>query len=586
MRYSLWAVVSILLWLAPVQAAQAEITLEAPQEIAAGDMFEVHWSGDADPQDFVTLVERDMAEGGYGPYHYAKETTLRFVAPDDPGTYEIRFLSKETSYPTLARRTITVTPVSASLQGPSSVESGGTIEIGWEGPGHDRDFVTVVEVGTPEQKYGPYRYTKTGNPVKITVPEKAGAYEARYLTGQKYYTLARHPFEVTGVSASIEGPASATEGSTFEVRFEGTGNTRDFITIVAAGTAEGQYGNYAYAKGESVELRAPEAPGDYEIRYLTAREYSTLASQPITVGAAGASLKGPAEVRGGEVFPVEWSGIGNDHDYITIVEPTAGPGDYGEYAYVRQGNPVSLLAPLEPGDYELRYAMGSSRKTLARQAIRVTEPASRPGELRVVDSTVGERVALAQGAAVELILDASGSMLKRQDGARRIDIAKTVLSGLVEDALPPGTPFALRVFGHREADSCRTDLEIALSPLAAATATDRIAAIEAKNLAKTPIARSLELVAQDLAGTEGPSVIVLVTDGEETCGGDPAAAVQALRDRGFDVRVNIVGFAIDDDELEASFQSWADLGGGKYYDSGGADDLEASLRESLRAAFE
>ncbi len=584
MRTSLIILCSSLL--VPASAARAEVILEAPASVAAGSGFDVSWSGGGDPRDFITLVPPDRPEGEYGPYEYAKKSPARFAAPDDPGAYELRYLGKDSPYPTLARRSITVTPVTAALEGPGSVEAGGTIEISWTGPDNERDFITVVEAGAEERTYGTYVYTNRGNPAQLTVPEASGDYEVRYLTGQKYNTLARHAFAVTAVSASIEGPATAAEGARVEVRFTGTGNERDFITVVPAGTPEGEYGAYAYARGEAVELRAPEAPGDYEIRYLTARKYRTLARAAIEIVAASATLAAPAEVRGGEHFQVAWTGVGNDSDYITIVAPGAGDREYGHHAYVRGANPVRILAPLEAGDYELRYALGASRKILARRAIRVIEPETPPGSLRVVQPAAGEMVALPQGAAVELILDASGSMLKRQGGKRRIDVAKTVLSDLVGRTLPPGTPFALRVFGHREADSCRSDLEIALSPLASAPVSGRIAAIEAMNLAKTPIARSLELVAEDLAGASGPAVVVLLTDGEETCGGDPAAAVEKLRGQGFDVRVNIVGFAIDDDELKSRFRYWADIGGGVYRDASGAADLGSSIRESLRAAFE
>ena len=575
------------LWVV-ASTAGAEMVVECPSQVAAGATFDVSWSGNADPKDFLTLVASDSPEGKYGQYQHAKKSPLQFVAPDDPGTYELRLLSHKPSYPTLARRTLMVTPVTATLEGSESVEAGGTIEISWTGPGHDRDFITVVKAGAAERTYKTYVYTKRGNPVQLTVPEEAGDYEARYLTGQKYYTLARHAFSITVVTASIEGPTSVTEGAHFKVRYAGTGNDRDFITIVPAGSPEGKYGDHGYTRGgDTVELTAPESPGPYELRYLTARRYRTLASQPIEVASAGAAtLSAPAEVRGGEHFAVEWKAVGNDHDYITIVEPDAGEREYGNHAYVRNGNPVRIVAPLEVGEYELRYALGASRKILARRPIRVTEPESQPGTLRVVRSGIGETVALPQGAAVELILDASGSMLKRQDGQRRIDVAKTVLTDLVHRSLPQGTPFALRVFGHREADSCRSDLEITLSPLAAAPVTERVAAIEAMNLAKTPIARSLELVAEDLAGVEGPSVVVLVTDGEETCGGDPPAAVEKLRGLGFDVRVNVVGFAIDDEELKARFRYWADVGGGVYRDAASAADLGASIRDSLRAAFE
>lgn len=585
MRAPTWIVATVLLLSTPTLAS-AEVTLRAPDQVAAGADFTVSWQGGSDPRDFVTLLSADAPEGDYDAYQYARKESGTFAAPDDPGTYEIRYLAKDAPYPTLARKTIVVTPVTATLNGPSQADAGGTIEFSFTGPGHPRDFITVVEAGAAEQTYDAYVYVRRGSPATLTVPEKAGDYELRYLTRQKYYTLARHPFTVVDVSASVEGPASVTEGATFEVRFVGTGNKRDFVTIVPEDAPEKQYGDYEYTKGDTATLRAPEAAGDYEIRYLTASEYRTLASQPIVVTGASATLDAPSEVVGGASFPVTWTGVGNKNDYVTIVEHDAGDRAYGDYAYVRHGNPVELRAPFEPGDYELRYALGASRKILARRPIRVTEPETLPGSLQVVHNREGNRLWLPEGAAVELILDASGSMLQRQGGTRRIEIAKSVLQDLVESSLPTGTPFALRVFGHREADSCRTDLEIALSPLDPQAAAGRIGAIEAKNLAKTPIADSLERVAQDLAGTGGPSVIVLVTDGEETCGGDPARAIEALRGQGFDVRVSIVGFAIDDDALAATFRSWADLGGGAYHDSTGADDLADSIRASLRAAFD
>ena len=104
----------------------------------------------------------------------------------------------------------------------------------------------------------------------------------------------------------------------------------------------------------------------------------------------------------------------------------------------------------------------------------------------------------------------------------------------------------MRVFG-REVDSCQTDLDIALGPLDAAAVGARIAKLEAKNNARTPIGASLEKVADDLRGASGERLVILLTDGEETCGGDPAAAIAKLRKANIGVRVNIVGFAIDDE---------------------------------------
>jgi hypothetical protein len=187
---------------------------------------------------------------------------------------------------------------------------------------------------------------------------------------------------------------------------------------------------------------------------------------------------------------------------------------------------------------------------------------------------------------VELILDASGSMLKKMNGTPRIDIAKDAVVKLIMNSLEPETPFALRVFGHMEADSCRTDLEIQLNPLDKSQAVSKVNSIQAKNLAKTPIGKSLRMISDDLAGVEGKTIIILVTDGEETCDGDPKKEIQNLKDQGYDVRVNIVGFAIDELMLKETFREWARVGNGSYFDAADADELADSIQKAIEIPYE
>ncbi len=188
-------------------------------------------------------------------------------------------------------------------------------------------------------------------------------------------------------------------------------------------------------------------------------------------------------------------------------------------------------------------------------------------------------------SAIEIILDASGSMLQKLGGERRIDIAKKTLTKLTSTTIPAGTPFAFRVFG-REVDSCQTDLDVPVGPLNPAAVAQRIAALVAKNGAKTPIGASLDKVADDLKSVTGEKLIVLVTDGEETCGGDPAASIERLRKAGIGTRVSIVGFALDDEKLATTFRRWSDAGGGVFFDAKDAAGLDKSLTEALRPGFE
>jgi hypothetical protein len=92
-------------------------------------------------------------------------------------------------------------------------------------------------------------------------------------------------------------------------------------------------------------------------------------------------------------------------------------------------------------------------------------------------------------------------------------------------------------------------------------------------------------MAADLAKATGPRMIVLLTDGEETCDGDPAAAIQALRAAGVHTRVNIVGLAIDSATTKKTFQEWARLGGGAYFDADDAAGLAEAVGRAARQPY-
>ena len=163
-------------------------------------------------------------------------------------------------------------------------------------------------------------------------------------------------------------------------------------------------------------------------------------------------------------------------------------------------------------------------------------------------------------------------------------MAHDALAGLVENTLPEGTPFAFRAFGL-EVDACDSELMVPVGPLDRGAAARAIRDVPAINGAKTAIAASLALAAEDLASLSPPRVVVLVTDGEETCDGDVGAEIARLRAAGLDLRLTIVGFAIDDAALSASFAAWAQEGGGQYLAAGDSAGLDASITESIAPRF-
>lgn len=560
--------------------AFAEPTIEAAPTAKVGSELPATVTGATSERDFVTIVPVGAREGQYDLYQYVNRPGgLKLQVPPKPGDYEIRLLGAQPPYPTLARRPLKIESVDVTLDAPAQVEAGKAFQVQWAGPNNARDYIGIGDVDPKKRRYISYVYTSRGNPITLNAPDDPGEYELRYFLAIGDEIVGRKPITVVGVSASVSAPENVSAGATFEVSWQGPNNPRDFITIVKAGTPAKQYAHYAYtSRGNPLKLRAPDAPGEYEVRYLTGQTYSTLATAKVMVTAVTASLEAPEEVVAGTRFQVKWQGPNNLQDYITIVDPNAREGVSGNYGYTARGNPVSVLAPLGAGEYELRYTTGQSHATLARRPIRITPAKEEPGLVRVT------RDGVETSGAVEIILDASGSMLQRSGGQRRIDIAKHTLANLTTRVIPAKTPFALRVFG-REVDSCQTDLDIPLGPLDPNAVQAKIAALDAKNNAKTPIGASLEKVADDLRGAQGERLVIVLTDGEETCGGDPAAAIQALQAQG-KIRVNIVGFAIDEPTLAATFQHWAALGQGNYFGAKDAKSLDAAMGLALKPAFE
>ena len=136
---------------------------------------------------------------------------------------------------------------------------------------------------------------------------------------------------------------------------------------------------------------------------------------------------------------------------------------------------------------------------------------------------------------IELILDSSISMTTRVEGWKsRMDVAKAVMEQLIRD-LPddPNLMVALRIYGaelRKDLTPCEdTVLVQPFAPVAKARQNmiDQVKSMKARGM--TPIALSLEQAARDFPDKTARNIIVLITDGEESCGGDPCAVSARLQ---------------------------------------------------------
>ncbi|WP_375211308.1 VWA domain-containing protein [Hyphococcus sp.] len=306
----------------------------------------------------------------------------------EPGTYDVAVSRASDGLKGEAKsvrinantwKTVTIAltfPVEATLRAEPAGEAvaGTNVQVFWTGPDRRGDFITIVEKGADRGQYGPYAYTRTGNPVEIRMPVDPGAYEIRYRLGQPIRTLASIDITAIPAEATLEGPDTAIAGEEITVAFTGpAAGSGDWITVVKPDDEPNKYSDYYYTRqGSPATIRVPLEAGAYELRFVQGGK-KIIARQPITVTAATATLSAKDTAIAGETVSVEFTGPAPaSGDWITVTAPDAAPNKYTDYHYTRNGSPAEIRMPLDAGDYEIRFVQ-NNKKVLARKPITVTE---------------------------------------------------------------------------------------------------------------------------------------------------------------------------------------------------------------------
>ncbi|MCK7642085.1 VWA domain-containing protein [Corynebacterium sp. P6145] len=196
----------------------------------------------------------------------------------------------------------------------------------------------------------------------------------------------------------------------------------------------------------------------------------------------------------------------------------------------------------------------------------------------------------AAGIPVILIYDASSSMLTDDaGGATRLDAAEQASLALL-DVLEDDTPLSLITFGDTVPDSVGDASAEGLAKACADVTThfplgtgqrdearDVIVNVGARGY--TPLKLALEQAERQLPST-GEATIVLLSDGEDTCGaGDPVEIARGIRAEHPEVTVNTVGLKTSNRQLI----DIAGAGGGTFVTADNIAQLVARLSAARSA---
>lgn len=184
-----------------------------------------------------------------------------------------------------------------------------------------------------------------------------------------------------------------------------------------------------------------------------------------------------------------------------------------------------------------------------------------------------------------LVFDASGSM-GTTDYALKVPRMTRVKQSLAK-VVPEVAPFrrlGLIVYGEGAYDDCRS---IALHMRPTANAADQLLGIVAdiNPRGRTPLTESVRQAAEVLDYAEREAVIVLLTDGEETCGGDPCKTASLLKQASRNLTIHVIGYREGQSQQYFNAQCMAHETGGQYFPVSSDDELIDALRKTLGCPF-
>jgi len=206
--------------------------------------------------------------------------------------------------------------------------------------------------------------------------------------------------------------------------------------------------------------------------------------------------------------------------------------------------------------------------------------------LEVAAMKEGRPVLSLNDRAVEIVVDASRSMWGRMGGEPKMSVAKDILYD-VSYWFREDLDLALRAYGSTspsDNNDC-TDSRL-LVPFGEGNRDSiRQAIANLRPLGQTPIAFALNQATRDFGTLQDDRALVLVTDGIESCNGNPVQAARELREQG--IVVHLIGFGLGNatDEDAASLQAVANASGGRYVTAGSAEELKEALAQTVATSF-
>ena len=180
---------------------------------------------------------------------------------------------------------------------------------------------------------------------------------------------------------------------------------------------------------------------------------------------------------------------------------------------------------------------------------------------------------------VMIVFDASGSMVHDTAGeGSQIDLARSAAHKILP-GVARNRQMGLMTFGPGPSDQCSNiSLKVPVQSNAAAPILAELDSIVTDG--GTPLSAAVEQAAETLNYKNRRAVIVVITDGDETCGGDPCEVAKKLHENAPNLVIHVIGFKSNTGPALKS-SCFADATNGMFVPSKSLEELTAALHATL-----
>jgi Ca-activated chloride channel family protein len=274
----------------PLPSVSGGTALQAPETVDSGQEVAVAVTGGhADGRVEVWGPYTGLTTGQGGALvstQPAGTGEITVTAPDEAGTYELRYLDGAGNV--LATATVEVAAMPVLLSLPEPLGAGYDAPVRWRGPGAEGDMIQVFDPASGQvvAEVPAIGHPRALNTTMVRMPESRGAVEIRYWRGTRQVALRVMGATVGDGIGLLRSPVEVVVNSAFTVEWTGPAGpdqvyqlvdpkTGAVLTEVPAVNASGV--------AHPARMIAPAKPGDYRVRFVNTGSGFAVADLPLDV---------------------------------------------------------------------------------------------------------------------------------------------------------------------------------------------------------------------------------------------------------------------------------------------------------------